>query len=112
TAASESYTLSLHDALPISRQVEEEFRHILTLGNDFPQAEYDRIAAYFAPPPFETGLPDEIDRSDPDFAVWVDQQVAAHKAPGYAIANISLKAIGGIAGDITAEQMEVVADLA
>src|SRR5690606_40777157 len=84
TAASESYTLSLHDALPISRQVEEEFRHILTLGTDFPQAEYDRIAGYFTPPPFEGGLPDEIDRSDPDFAVWVDQQVAPHKAPGYA----------------------------
>ena len=95
-----------------TRQVEESFAHILTLGTDFPQAEYDRIAAYFAPPPFEQGLPEEIDRSDPDFAVWVDQQVVAHKAPGYAIANISLKPIGGIAGDITAEQMEVVADLA
>ena len=95
-----------------TRQVEESFAHILTLGTDFPQAEYDRIAAYFAPPPFEQGLPEEIDRSDPDFAVWVDQQVVAHKAPGYAIANISLKPIGGIAGDITAEQMEIVADLA
>ena len=71
-----------------------------------------RIAAYFAPPPFETGLSDEIDRSDPDFAVWVDQNVAVHKAPGYAIANISLKPIHGIGGDISAEQMEVVADLA
>jgi sulfite reductase (NADPH) hemoprotein beta-component len=95
-----------------TRQVEAEFERILKLATDFPQAEYDRIAAYFAPPPFETGLADEIDRSDPDFAVWVDQQVAAHKAPGYAIANISLKKIGGIGGDITAEQMEVVADLA
>jgi sulfite reductase (NADPH) hemoprotein beta-component len=95
-----------------TRQVEAEFAHIRKLGTDFPQAEYDRIAAYFTPPPFETGLSDEIDRSDPDFAVWVDQQVAAHKAPGYAIANISLKKIGGIGGDITAEQMEVVADLA
>ena len=95
-----------------TRQVEEAFEHILTLGHDFPQAEYDRIAAYFAPPPFETGLPDEIDRSDPDFAVWLDQNVAVHKAPGYAIANISLKPIRGIGGDITAEQMEAVADLA
>jgi sulfite reductase (NADPH) hemoprotein beta-component len=95
-----------------TRQVEEEFAHILTLGTDFPQAEYDRIAAYFTPPPFETGLPEEIDRSDPDFAVWVDQQVAAHKAPGYAIANISLKKIGATGGDMTAEQMEIVADLA
>jgi sulfite reductase (NADPH) hemoprotein beta-component len=95
-----------------TRQVEETFQHILRLRQDFPQAEYDRIAAYFAPPPFEAGLSDEIDRSDPDFAVWVDQQVVAHKAPGYAIANVSLKPIGGIAGDISAEQMERVADLA
>jgi sulfite reductase (NADPH) hemoprotein beta-component len=95
-----------------TRQVEEEFQHMLTLGTDFPQAEYDRIAAYFAPPAFETGLPEEIDRSDPDFAVWIDQQIAPHKAPGYAIVNVSLKPIGGIGGDITAEQMEVMADLA
>ena len=95
-----------------TRQVEEAFQHILTLGTDFPQAEYDRIAAYFAPPPFESGLSDEIDRSDPDFAVWIDQQVARHKTPGYAIANISLKPIHGIGGDMTAEQMDVVADLA
>ncbi|WP_374525777.1 nitrite/sulfite reductase [Sphingopyxis sp.] len=94
------------------RQVEEEFQTFLALGTDFPQAEYDRIAAYFTPPPFETGLSDAIDRSDPDFALWVDRQVIAHKAPGYAIANISLKPVGGIPGDISAEQMEIVADLA
>ena len=94
------------------RQVEEEFQNFLAMGQDVPQAEYDRVAAYFAPPPFETGLSDEIDRSDPDFALWVDQQVVAHKAPGYAIVNISLKPTGGIPGDISAEQMDVVADLA
>jgi sulfite reductase (NADPH) hemoprotein beta-component len=38
------------------RQVEEEFQHFLAMGQDVPQAEYDRVAAYFAPPPFETGL--------------------------------------------------------
>ncbi|HVJ03249.1 MAG TPA: nitrite/sulfite reductase, partial [Sphingomonas sp.] len=94
------------------RQVEEEFQHFLTLGTDFPQAEYDRIAAYFAPPPFETGLSEEIDRSDSQFALWADRQTIAHKAPGYAIVNISLKPVGGIPGDISAEQMEIVADLA
>ena len=94
------------------RQVETEFAHFLTLQTDFPQAEYDRIAAYFTPPPFETGLSDEIDRSDPEFALWADRQAVAHKAPGYAIVNISLKPIGGIPGDISAEQMEIVADLA
>src|SRR3546814_18385911 len=71
-----------------------------------------RIAEYFTPPPFETGLSEDIDRSDPDFALWVDRQVVEHKAAGYAIANISLKPIGGIPGDISAEQMDLVAALA
>jgi sulfite reductase (NADPH) hemoprotein beta-component len=95
-----------------TRQVEEAHEHFLSLGHDFPQAEYDRIAAYFDPPPFEQGLSDEIDLSNPEFAQWVRHQVIAHKAPGYAIANISLKPVGGIPGDISAEQMDVVADLA
>jgi len=94
------------------RQVEEEFQHFLAMGEDFPQAEYDRIAAYFTPPPFESGLSEEVDRSDPDFAIWLDRQVVAHKAPGYAIVNISLKPIGQIPGDISADQMDLVADLA
>jgi sulfite reductase (NADPH) hemoprotein beta-component len=94
------------------RQVEEEFLHVKTLGLDPPAAEFDRISAFFAPPAFETGLSDEIDRSDPDFALWVDQNVYAHKAPGYAIGTISLKPIGGIPGDASADQIDVMADLA
>jgi sulfite reductase (NADPH) hemoprotein beta-component len=94
------------------RQVEEAFAHFLSLGTDFPHAEFDRIAAYFTPPPFETGLSDEIDCGDPDFALWVDQQTVAHQAPGYAIVNVSLKPVGGIPGDISAEQMDLVAALA
>src|SRR3546814_4718 len=62
--------------------------------------------------PVAAGGTHAVERADPDFALWVDQQVIAHKTPGYAIANISLKPIGGIGGDATAEQMEVVADLA
>ena len=94
------------------RQVEEEFLHTRTLGLDAPQDEFDRIAASFAAPAFETGLSDEIDRGDPDFALWVDQQVAAHKAPGYAIVNISLKPVDGIPGDASSAQIDLMADLA
>ncbi len=93
------------------RQVEEEFLHTRTLGLDAPQAEVDRIAAHFAPPAFESGLSDEIDRSDPDFALWLDQQVVAHKVPGYAIVNISLKPTGGIPGDASSAQIDLMADL-
>jgi len=94
------------------RQVEEEFVHVKTLGLDPPRAEFDRIAAFFAPPVFETGRSEDIDRSDPDFAIWVDQNVSAHKQPGYAVATISLKPIGGIPGDATADQIDLMADLA
>ena len=94
------------------RQVEEEFKHVKSLGIDPPKAEFDRIAAQFAPPPLDASAPDAIDRSDPDFAVWVDQNVAAHKAPGHAIVNISLKPIGGIPGDASSAQIDLMADLA
>lgn len=94
------------------RQVEEEFAHVKTLGITPPEAELERISAFFAPPPFEAGLSDEIDLSDPDFRIWVEQQVIAHKQPGYAIANISLKPTTGIPGDASADQIDVMADLA
>ncbi|MET0360318.1 MAG: nitrite/sulfite reductase [Sphingobium sp.] len=94
------------------RQVEEEWAHMKTLGIDPPRAELDRIRAHFADPAYETGLSDEIDRSDPDFALWVDSQVAAHKQPGYAIVNISLKPITGIPGDASSAQIDLIADLA
>ena len=94
------------------RQVEEEFVALKDQGIDPPLAELERITAFFAPPPFEAGLSDDIDLSDSDFAAWVGQNVSAHQAPGYAIATISLKPIGGIPGDASAEQMRVVADLA
>jgi sulfite reductase (NADPH) hemoprotein beta-component len=93
------------------RQVEEEFVHVKTLGLDPPKAEFDRISTFFAPPAFET-LGDNIDLSDPAFAAWVAQNTVAHKVPGYAIANISLKPIGGIPGDASADQIDVMADLA
>jgi sulfite reductase (NADPH) hemoprotein beta-component len=93
------------------RQVAEEFAHVKTLGIDPPLAEFDRISAFFAPPAFEA-VSDDIDRSDPDFAVWLDQNVKPHKQAGYAIVNISLKPIGGIPGDASADQIDVMAELA
>ena len=94
------------------RQVEEEFAHVKTLGIDPPAAELERITAFFAPPAFDPAASDAVDRSDPDFAVWLDQNVKLHKQPGYAIVNISLKPVGGIPGDASADQIDVMADLA
>ena len=95
-----------------TRQVEEEFAHIKTLDLDPPAAELERIKAFFAAPAFEDDAPTQVDLTDPDFRIWHDQNVAEHKHPGYAIATISLKPVGGIPGDATADQMDLMADLA
>ena len=95
-----------------TRQVEEEFAHLLTQGIEPPIAELERIIPYFADPAFETDASDALDRSDPDFALWVDRNCHAHKQPGYMIATISLKPVGGIPGDASADQIRLMADLA
>ena len=95
-----------------TRQVEAEWALLEPLGLDAPKAEYDRIIAQFPEPDYDLSAPDTLDLSDPDFAVWVKQNVHAHKQPGYAIATISLKPKRGIPGDASSDQMDVIADLA
>jgi len=51
-------------------------------------------------------------RADRRFDAWVNNAVANHKVPGYAIVTLSLKPEGGTPGDATAEQMDAIADLA
>ncbi len=103
----------LHEIGPneYRRQVEEEFAAVKGLGLDPPRAELERITSHFGAPAFDEAASTDIDRSDPDFAVWLDQNVKAHKQPGYAIVNISLKPVGGIPGDASADQIDVMADL-
>ncbi len=82
-----------------------------------PDEEVARIDAYFAPPQYEK-LEDQVATiakwraGDRAFDRWVRGNVIEHKVPGYAIVNISLKAPGKVPGDITADKMDAVADLA
>jgi sulfite reductase (NADPH) hemoprotein beta-component len=50
--------------------------------------------------------------TDPAFARFAAQNVVAHKTPGYGVVTVSLKPIGGIPGDASAEEMDTIADLA
>ena len=93
-------------------EVEAEYAHVRTLGIDPPAAELARIQAMFALPELSHDVSGTIDRGNATFALWVDHQVVRHKVPGHAIVTISLKPIGGIPGDATADQMDVIADLA
>ncbi|GGZ14137.1 nitrite/sulfite reductase [Novosphingobium colocasiae] len=95
-----------------TRQVEEEFAHLLTQPIEPPLAELERIKTHFADPAFEAGLSDELDLSDPDFALWVGRNTQAHKQPGYVVATVSLKPVGGIPGDASADQIRLMAQLA
>ncbi|ATQ42371.1 nitrite/sulfite reductase [Caulobacter mirabilis] len=100
-----------------ARQVEEEWSKLDSVQADFPPTELARIRGAFAPLAFET-LParseafEAAKAADPAFARFVRNNVKAHKQPGYAIVEISLKDPQATPGDITAEQMEVLADLA
>jgi len=102
-----------------TRQVDAEFA--AQRGHekiDLPQAEIDRINAYFAPPKFSVPAKAEFElfevakKNYPDFAEWADVNLHPHKAPGHCSVTVSLKPIGGAPGDATEAQMRVVAGLA
>ena len=100
-----------------TRLVESEWEKIRDSAIDLPVDEQARIAAFFAAPPYENLSGDDGEFSlhrleDRDFASWTRTNVAPHKQPGYAIANITLKPEGGIPGDATSQQMNAVAGLA
>jgi sulfite reductase (NADPH) hemoprotein beta-component len=93
-------------------QVEAEWAQMKPLGLDAPAAELARIVAQFAPPALDADAPADIDLSDAGFANWVAVNTHPHKVPGHAIVTISLKAPGEIPGDASADQMDLIADLA
>jgi sulfite reductase (NADPH) hemoprotein beta-component len=100
-----------------ARLVEEEWAHLRDGAVDLPAAEVARIAAYFAPPAWEE-LADSVSEleakrdADAEFANWLSHNVVTHKQSGYAIVNLSVKPVGKPPGDISADQMDAVADLA
>ncbi|MEM6463084.1 MAG: nitrite/sulfite reductase [Pseudomonadota bacterium] len=100
-----------------TRQVEAEWENLKNTGLKMPEDDLAAIAAYFSAPELQD-RPDgwtiiaSGKKNDPGFASWVHQNVTPHRHPDYAAVTISLKPIGGIPGDASDEQMEVVADLA
>ena len=98
-------------------EVEAEFDRLprpkFTLAHEIVEG----IRARFASPSLETLPADSVSfesrkAENAEFARWVTVNLAAHKTPSYAIVSVSLKPAGGIPGDITSEQMDILADLA
>lgn len=98
-------------------QVEQEWAFGKGGPMTITQAEYDRVAAHFGAPAYastttvDAGFTAKI-AEEKAFKNWVDRNTHAHKVPGYVAVTLSLKKHGIAPGDITSEQMELVADLA
>jgi sulfite reductase (NADPH) hemoprotein beta-component len=100
----------------IRDEIEREFEAIREGALKLTPESVEAMKQYFAAGPFEPSAQSpafEAARTkDPAFARWASVNIHPHKVAGYGIATISLKPIGGIPGDATSEQMDLVADLA
>ncbi|PRY78916.1 sulfite reductase (NADPH) hemoprotein beta-component [Yoonia maritima] len=95
--------------------VEERFEAIRKGFTGFDQELLKSIEAAFAPPAYVRKSEDGYEAArlaNPAFRAWSDTNLAAHKAPGYAIVSISIKKHGQTPGDATSDQMRVMADIA
>jgi sulfite reductase (NADPH) hemoprotein beta-component len=103
------------------REVEEEFAAQNTWEKVvLPQAEVERITAYFAPPKFEklSATSEALDRALAQdapraraFSRWCKNNLRPHRVPGYTSVHIALKLQGVAPGDATSDQMRVIADV-
>jgi sulfite reductase (NADPH) hemoprotein beta-component len=100
-----------------AEKVDAEWKTLKDGAGTLTDAEISRVKGHFTIPPYET-LADhvaEIDDRIADnsgFSNWLKQNVKPHKQPGYSIVNLALKQTGIPPGDITDEQLEIVANLA
>jgi len=98
-------------------EVDAEWEHLRGGASTLTGAEVERIAHSFTRPAYER-LPEEdlgflsaLD-AEPRFAAWARRSVHPHKVAGYAAVTISLKKTGVPPGDVTAVQMDAIANLA
>ena len=100
------------------RRVEEDWEASRTPELELPDEEIARVAAFFAPPPYEK-LPASTTQAagfalgrDREFGNWVRNNVMAHKVPGYSAVIVSVKVPGTPPGDVTDTQLDSIADVA
>ena len=80
-------------------------------------AEVARIAAYFAPPEYDTlaltsDAFEQARATDPAFELFAATNLFPHKIPGYTALTVSMKPVGAPPGDASAKQMYLLADIA
>jgi sulfite reductase (NADPH) hemoprotein beta-component len=98
-------------------QVEAEWAHLRGSASTLTDEELARVAAHFGAPAYEP--PSEDDQAlafqlaaDRAFERWFGRNVHPHRQPGYRAVTLSLKKTGVPPGDLSADQMDLVAALA
>lgn len=101
------------------RRVDEEWLKLKELPElRLKEETITSISEFFTPPSYDAkaGVEDEIPqqkhKDNAEFMKWFTQNTTAHKVAGYRIIYLSLKHPAQPPGDLTADQMEQVADLA
>ncbi len=102
------------------RQVEAEFEAAREFAPRLADSEVERMRGFFAPPPYEAledmadaaGNAELLSGARAPYQAWYRYNTRAHRMPGYRIVFVSLKKHGEAPGDITADQMDALADLA
>ncbi len=107
-----------------TQEVEEEFERVLQNGAEHlvSDAEWQRVAAHFAPPALFCNRSDADQKmarilraaaeDDVEFARWLQRNVSAHRNPDLRAVTLSFKRVGQAPGDATADQLDAAALLA
>ena len=101
----------------VTEEVEAEWVHLKGREGTLVDQEVKRVASQFVTPDYESLLEDDSEfqsrrETDPEFARWVGRNIYPHAVSGYAAVTISLKKTGVPPGDVTAAQMDAIAQLA
>ena len=100
-----------------NRLVEEEWQLIKDGELLLEQTQIDRMRDYFKAPAYDPKAAADTSvqlrlEQDQRFAAWVGRNVREHKAAGYKVVIVSLKAPDNPPGDATHQQMDAIAGLA
>jgi len=100
-----------------AEQVSAEWAHLRDGPATLTAQEVERVTARFTRPQYQhlESLPVQYTQAlarEPAFGRWARRNVHPHKVAGYAAVTLSLKKTGVPPGDVTAAQMDAIADLA
>jgi sulfite reductase (NADPH) hemoprotein beta-component len=97
--------------------VEEEWQHFKDSATKLTEEEIQRVKGFFTEPDYA-----ELEHNPASYIAartehkafdnWVNRNLDAHKKPGYAIVTLSLKKTGIPTGNVSAKNLEIIADMA